>query len=174
MNRAQALVSVQAFLPEDKEIVRIIKGCSLEPVNGWRVWQNSASPYLKILKNRRAVVRYKQGVESDASDVLAQARPESVFASCRVALCTFQQATNVLLWCADSRFRLLTYEDRWLLPKPPLSVGLESLRMLVKHLQIQKSKRIDEKTFVTTWPPEQTNKELCNLANSLHRESSST
>ena len=161
MNRAQALASLQAFLPEDKEIVKIVNLCDLQPNETWRVWENQYSPYLKVQKNKKLVTLCK-GTDffSPKTDLYAYASPEDVAnISDKLLFLAEGNCFCFLFWGKDNLLRYRRYLDGLCCYDPPLFLPIEDIRTLVKHEKIEGHIKITpskgQKTigWVTSWPP---------------------
>lgn len=161
MQRNQALASLQAFLPEDKEIVKILNLCDLHPNDTWRIWENQYSPYLKVQKNKKLVTRWK-GTDffSPKTDLYAYASPTDVAGiSDKLLFLAEDNCFCFLFWGKDN---LLRYRRRlnglWCYD-PPLFLPIEDIRTFVKHekieghVKIKPSKGQKPTGWITSWPP---------------------
>lgn len=179
MNRVKAIISAEAYLPKDQEIRFILNGCGLNPVDGWRVWQNKTPLYIELSQKKEILIKTKEGSKYDLDDLLAQARPEVIATICKLALIYIDQhELFMLMLCEDKRIRIAKYKNGcWHPPQITLSVGLEMLRMLISHRRITSYRQLSPYIWVTKWPPvqikelEKYHKELWNQVNSLHQDS---
>lgn len=165
MNRKQALASLQAYLPEDKEIIKIINLCDLQPVdessNGWREWCNQYSPYIKIQKNKKIVTRWKgQDWFAPQSDLYAYACPKDIAElSKKLLFIVDKDCFCLLFWGNDNRFRYRRYLDGMCWNDPPLFLPVDDLRSFIKlenvecFEKIQTTKKSSAQAWVTSWPP---------------------
>lgn len=171
MNRTQALVSLQAYLPEDQEIVTILNLCDLHPVDetsaGWRQWQNQYAPYIKVQKNKKLVIRWK-GEEFFArkNDLYAYTNVIQIAnMSKKLFLIKDKNCLCFLFWGQDDKLRYrryfqdkLTLQGTWW-TDPPLSLPITDLRTIVKyekiegHHQVPLAKKTKGTGWITSWPP---------------------
>lgn len=170
MNRKQALTSLQAYLPEDKEIIKIINLCDLHPVNessnGWREWCNQYSPYIKIQKNKKIVTRWKgQDWFASQNDLYAYACPQEIAKlSKKLLFIADKDCFCLLFWGNDNRFRYRRYFDGMCWNDPPLFLPVDDLRSFIKlenvesFEKIQTTKKTSAQAWITSWPP---TKEFC-------------
>jgi hypothetical protein len=177
MNRQQALASLQAFLPEDKEIIKIINLCDLYPINGWRTWQNEYSPYIQIKQDKTIKVYNKEEVfPSSKKDLYIYANTKEV-ASISKRLLFIETCNNnlsFLFWGRDNRLRCRRYVNDIYLNSPPLIHSIDDLRILIKNENINQYTEVpiaNKKAWVTPWPPKkefynEIKKEI-NICNSL-------
>lgn len=169
MNKQQALASLQAYLPDDAEIVKIINLCDLEPENdttsGWRVWVNEYYPTLKVQKNKKVVIRKKHTDPfAEKKDLYAFSNVRDVAKISKALLFIAEDAKHskdcfcFLFWGKDGRLRYRRCINGMFFSDPPLSLPLEDVRSLVKNENIDGHKKIQcaKKSgigWVTSWPP---------------------
>ncbi len=174
MLREQALASLQAFLPEDKEIIKIINLCDLHSNNTWRVWENQYSPYLKIQKNKKLVTLKKESdIFSLKTDLYAYASPIDVAdISNKLLLLIDEDRLCFLFWGKDDLFRYRQFQNGMWCHDSPLVLPIEDIRTFVKHEKIEGYLKIyfkrEQPTFgwITSWPPKKSlhqdiSKEIC-------------
>lgn len=166
INRQQALTSLQAYLPNDTEIVRIINMCCLNPIGGWRVWQNEYSPFIKVQNNKKISIGYKgENFFEDKNDLYAYSNAASVAKiSKKLLLIKEKDCFCFLFWGNDNQLRYrrqLNDNSKLLVPfrnNVPLVVPIEDIRTFIKQEHIDghvKVSLISKHTmgWVTCWPP---------------------
>lgn len=158
LTRQRSLVNVQAYLPNDTEIIRIINGCALSSKGDWRIWQNSESPYLKIGKNRELHLRYKQEDEFHPEDIYRNAPPEVLAEISKTALLIqIERSMSFIFMGSDGLIRTAKCGSWWK-RDPPLFYHVEDLRTLIKHENVELAQPVPcywstGKGWVTPWPP---------------------
>lgn len=176
MTRDQALASVQAYLPDDKEIIRIINLCHLNPIddytNGWREWKNHYSPRLIVQKNKKLTIKYKEA-DFKSSDIYEYSSLNDISKMSKKLLFIDANLAKghcfcFLFWGKDDRLRYRRYLDDMWFKDPPISLPLEDIRILVKNecidgycsfVPVKNLKQSHKKSFqpakgwVTSWPP---------------------
>lgn len=175
MNRLQALASIQAYLPEDTEIVKILNYCDLNPIDGWRIWQNEYSPYIKVQKDKKIGIRFK---EEDyfvpKMDLYAYSKTYDVAKISKKLLFILNEnnCLSFLFLGNDDKLRYRRYSNSIYINEPPLFVPIEDIRVFIKHENIDghcsvKLAKKQSLGWVTSWPPstrfyQEIKKEICN------------
>jgi hypothetical protein len=179
MDYPKALASVKAYLPEDKEIVRIIEMCDLEPAGkGWRLWTDSLGHNL-IIKNNKCITSKKVNPVSrypfKIKDIHYKSSAKQISNISKWSMISLAESQEngvpniCFLWFLgfDNRLRLLCYmKDEWIENKPPLSSGINTLRTIIKNIDeisykvIKGSRYVSGpyegniiKSWVSSWPP---------------------
>lgn len=149
----KSLVNVAAFLPDDKEILEIIKLCHLQPSESWRLWHDNLGNHLNILNDRK-VVSYKDLPLSPTTKIITdihhKAPPDRLANSASQAVIFFGEGDKItsnvaFIWLLgkDGRLRFLTFaKNEWLENHPPLIVGLKTLRVVIKNLHAQQPQTV--------------------------------
>lgn len=178
LNYDQALMNVSLFLPEDKEILDIIKFCQLRPSeDSWKIWHDHLGNHINI-SNDKKPSSYKDSPLSHTNKIITDLYYKSLpkqlgsFATQTVILFgEGDKATSnvAFIWLLgkDNRLRLLTYaKNEWIENYPPLSIGLKTLRTIVRNLKIKQNQAINTldlkgpvaatilKGWVSNWPPD--------------------
>jgi len=164
MNRIQALNSLQAYLSEDKEIIKIVNLCNLNPVDsstsGWKEWQNEYAPYIKVQKNKKLATRLKEeDYFTPKKDLYAYSNLVDVAKISKKLLFTISKdCFCFLFWGKDDKLRFRRYLGDTYLNNPALFVPIEDIRILVKNEYIDGYTKIKlvnsgESGWVTSWPP---------------------
>jgi hypothetical protein len=179
MNYNEALVNVQAYLPNDKEIIKIIEICSLTPIEGsWRIWTDNGGHLLIIKKNRKVIARRILSDNLIIKDLYHKSSAKQIsktskFAMFSIAKTKEDSTTNICyIWFLgnDNKLRLLCFlKNEWVDNQMPLGCGLKTLRFLVRHLDIENYKAVRghrsikgtytgtvEKSWLTKWEPKRT------------------
>lgn len=135
MNREQALISLQAFLPDDKEIIRIINFCDLDPIGGWRIWQNQYSPYIRVQKNKKIMLYHKhENFFVTSKDLYAYSSIDNIAEISKKLLFTISKNQRCFLfWGIDDKLRCRISLEKRYFNEAPLSMPLEDIRTLLKH-----------------------------------------
>ena len=161
--RKKALVNVQAFLPDDKEIVSILNACDMSPADDWRLWINGESPSIRIYHNKKIMCR-KRNVETPGTiDLYFGSHPTQLAELSKLALIIFvANVMCILLFLGkDNKLRLARYLDKideWQRDYP-LTLPLEDVRTLIKHEGVETHRRVScygssrAIGWVTPWPP---------------------
>lgn len=163
ITRDKALVNVQAYFPDDKEIAKILNYCCLQPVDGWRVWQNSESFYLKIGDNKKIKIKWKPEYKINDHDLYSNSSPEKIAEVSRVALIyvgpdpvTFMFLGNDNIVRTLNAGTLLRKKIGWH-RTPTLFYPLDDLRTLIKHENVESAVPVScfsgAEAWVTPWPP---------------------
>lgn len=144
MERIRALESVKAFLPNDNEIETIINVCSLRPIeNSWRKWADHLGSYIQIQNNKKVVsFSYSPYDKSKRiiTDIYFKAPPKNIAKLSKwvfIAFGEIDKANVEFIWFlgSDNRLRLLSYSTgQWQRNLPPLISGINTLRLVIKHL----------------------------------------
>lgn len=166
MKRAQALASLQAYLPEDKEIIKIINLCDLYPMDesssGWRGWCNQYSPYIRVQKNKKLVTKWKgQDCFASQNDLYAYASTQEVAKfSKKLLFLVDKNCFCLLFWGQDDRFRYRRYFDGTYWNDPPLFLPINDLRTFIKLEKVESFEKIQTtkkssttQAWITSWPP---------------------
>lgn len=160
INRKQCLASLQAYLSEDKEITTIINYCDLWPTEGWRIWQNEYSPYLKTTDLHKIVLRYK---EEDyffkKRDLYAYSSlPDVANMSKKLLLISCNDRFDFLFLGKDDKLRYRRYQGEQYRNEPPLFLPLDIIRELIKaenkpyRKLIMRFLQNQVDVFITDWP----------------------
>jgi hypothetical protein len=136
----KCITNVKAFLPNDKEIIKIIKLCRLEPLNNnWRIWTDNSGNLLTISKNRKIHSRKTDDYSLKADDLYLKASAKDIAKISRWAMISIGD-NDCLLWFlgVDDRLRHVSYmSGLWTENKPPLSSGIGSLKTIVQYIDIE-------------------------------------
>ncbi len=180
MDYRKALVNVQAFLPDDCEITKIIEICDLEPLDSWRHWTDH-NGHMLVIKNNRTVAIKKESPTADRKytkikdvhfkSTAKQISENSKWAAFSIAKSIQYPNVNICyVWFLglDDRLRLLCFlRNEWVENLMPLSYGIRSLRTIVRNLNVDNYKVIfglryikgmypgeEVKSWATNWYPE--------------------
>jgi hypothetical protein len=144
MERIQALESVKAFLPNDKEIETIINVCNLYPIeNSWRKWADNLGSYIQIQNNKKVIsFSYSPYDKSKRiiTDIYFKAPPANIAKFSKWAFISFGKMDKLnvgFIWFMghDNKLRLLfNSSGQWQRNLPPLVSGINILRLIIKHL----------------------------------------
>jgi len=172
----KALESIKAFLPNDHLIGKIIELCNLHPVEkSWYRWTDHLGNFLQIHNNKK-IVSFAQdplGYEAIITDVYFKAAPSKLSQISNWAFISFGKdqtnAYNTLYaWFLgrDNRLRFCSfYNGTWLKNEPPLISGINTLRPVLKNLNVKKYRQADilhikgpvamniTRSWATEWPP---------------------
>lgn len=155
------LVSLQAFVPEDEEIVQIIKACDLHPKDNWKRWFGTDGSYIKIRKNKNITGGYTADKNISTTDIYYLSSLSSLSEISKSALLiTTEDNSYALFMGHDERLRLRrkNNEKEWV-SYPPLSLPLKDLRTLIKNKNIESYTQVkcagpeSAQGWVTAWPP---------------------
>jgi len=137
----KCLINVKAFLPDDKEIIKIIKLCYLEPVkNNWRIWSDNQGNIITLFKNRVVISRKINNYLLKADDLYLKSPAESIIENSRWAMICLEE-DNCVIWLlgVDSRLRHIHYTNGvWIGNVPPMNNGINSIRTVIENLDTDK------------------------------------
>jgi len=176
INKQQALASVAAFLPDAPEIKDIIEICDLYPTKSWRQWTDHLGNHIKITNNKKIVSTEnvtKNNEEHIITDIYFNSPPDKISQMSDWAFISFgrdndNQFNICFMWFLgiDGRLRLLSVlKDSWNKNQAPLICGINTLRPIVKNINIENYKAVDilrikgpiaakvTKSWATKWPP---------------------
>lgn len=160
--RNKALVSLQAFLPEDKEIVRILNICEMTPGKNWRYWTNNQGLGIKI-SSKKTISTYAPKLQF-ISDLHFKSSPKKVASISKLVLIE-DPVTSFLFWGRDDRLRLFVYNQGW--ERISLqNVLISTLRAMVKNEFVEDFIKI-KVGWITTWPPSPKLLKKVNIIHSL-------
>jgi len=176
MKKEQAFESVKAYLPRNKEIIKIIEVCDLYPMDdSWKKWTDHLGSYIHIFskKNIKSFI-YSPFDKSEriVTDLYFKSHPNKISEISKWAFISFGKDSSVLnicfLWLLgkDNRLRLLSYSNgKWQKNYPPLISGIDTLHPIIKYLNVNSYKKVDilrikgpvasnmTRSWVTVWPP---------------------
>lgn len=176
-NTKKALESIKAFLPDDKLIGEIIELCDLHPINkSWRKWTDHLGNFLQI-RNKK-VISFSQdplGNEEIITDIYFKASPNKLSQISDWAFISFgKDQTNsfnaLYMWFLgrDKRLRFCSFHNgNWLKNEPPLISGVDTLRPVLKNLNVNGYRQANilhikgpiaidiTRSWATQWPPKQ-------------------
>ena len=182
MDLSKALINVEAYLPDDTDILKIIRMCDLEPVgDSWCKWTDHGGHTL-IIKNNRKVIAKKDAPTNRKAETIKdihlkssakQIANNSQWGLISIAKSAVDPNANICyVWFLgnDEKLRLLCFlKNEWVENQLPLSSGMHTLRTVVKHLDIDDYKPIFGaryikgtysgdviKSWATRWPPSKT------------------
>lgn len=160
-SRKKALINVQAFLPNDKEIVKIIDRSNLNELDNWRLWGNGKSPSIKICKNKFVKCYERNTIAPESLDLYFGAAPKQIAKiSKSVLIIIVSNIMTILFLGKDNKFRLASYHDDkniWV-RNYPLSLQLNDIRTFIKYENVETYLPVALSTqnaigWVTIWPP---------------------
>lgn len=180
MKKSKELISLEAYLPKDSEIFKIIEICDLEPIGeGWRLWTDNLGNNMIIKKNKSVVSKKVNPIGRYPfiiKDIYFKSSAKQIADNSNWVMISLAESVDggvpniCFLWFLgkDNKLRLLCYiKDEWIENKPPLSSGINTLKTIVNNLEIKKYKVILGsnnisgpyegnviKTWVSPWPPE--------------------
>jgi hypothetical protein len=174
------LSSLKAFLPNDKEIIQIIKYCQLSPVDkAWDKWQDIAGNTLNIsrLKNISVKIIEKHPKEKQKiTDIHLKSPPKSIFKRSPYCLISLDKNDTLYLLMLDNdKIRYSIFNKQWLENEFPITSNIKFLRVFFKNIKIQDYKEvfIKENNIIKSWvcelPLTEKTKENIELVDSLKR-----
>lgn len=181
LDRSEFLVTIEAFLPKHPDVINIIKICHLFPVKSWRGWTDHHGNYLKVSNKKKIVSVTNDPTKEEViiTDIYFKAPPKTISDISKWAFISFGRGNEdeldiCFLWFLgyDERLRLLSYsKDKWNRNQPPLICGLDTLRPIVRCLDVEDYMRADilrvngpdaarvTASWATKWPPSEKFKE---------------
>jgi hypothetical protein len=172
--RKQAIESAKAFLGNSHEVVKIIEYCNLFPIKTWKAWTDHHDNYLKIHgKNRIISTTYEPKTIRDriVTDIYFNSKPEKISSITKWAFVSFGKSDHddvCFIWMLgnDDRLRLVSYsEKKWNRNQPPLISGVNTLRPILRNLDVEGFSKADiiqikgpgaakiTKSWASEWPP---------------------
>lgn len=151
----KALASVQAYLPEDKEIVRILEVCDFYPINdsfgGWKEWINYSHKVTFSKDKKIRISKHNSNVKN--TDLYAYSNILDIAEISKKLLLKFDKNRVWFLFLGgDDRIRLKIYSDGFALSESPLTLPLVDIRALVTRENFDGFVKIGPKTWVSTLP----------------------
>lgn len=178
MDFKKALVNIKAFLPEDKEILKIIEVCDLEPTDDWKVWTDHYGHNLIVKNNKTVTSKTKNPIIKfpiKIKDIYFKSSARQIAYNSKWVMISLAESVQdsipniCFIWFlgVDNRLRLLCYmRNSWVENKMPLSSGVHTLRLIVKNFEVSGYKVIIGsryingpyegnvvKSWVSQWPP---------------------
>jgi hypothetical protein len=166
---------VRAAYPEDLEVVKIIEICHLYPQEDWRHWTDYQGYHLTLTQDQRVLINRNYVLSSDQTIItdlyhkapVSKLSQESFWAFIVFGEGNESQEEIIYLWLLgrDQRLRLACFDHGdWLEPQPPLSCGIQTLRVLVKNFDVTNFREVLNhqlqgpvpaqvlKAWATIWP----------------------
>jgi len=176
INRKQAVENVKAFLPHSPEIATIIEICDLYPLNSWKSWTDHLGNYLKITNKKKinSIVNSSSNkIDTLVTDLYFKAHPKKLSKMSTWGFVSFGRDNDnemnisfIWLFGRDKRLRLISLsKNEWNKNQPPLSCGINTLRPIVKNINVFDYLAVDilriqgpiaakiTKSWATIWPP---------------------
>lgn len=153
-NLTKAFVNVQAYLPEDQEIIKIIKLCNLKPKDFlWKIWIDEFNYYLHFQNHKALVKRKNIEGKPEISDLYFKSRVDQITSNALHHM-TIIYSDESYIWMIghDDKIRCFNSGKR----VSPLILGLSPLRILVQNLnKIRSKSEIDLFELAGEWLPKQ-------------------
>ncbi len=161
----QAIVSIKACYPDNNEILNIIESCNLEPIqNSWRMWTDNRGYNLIIKNDKTAIIRQSSNSQIVIKDIYLKSLPKQIADNSKWSMISLTESENVFVWFwgKDDKLRLSCYMNGKWENKPPLSSGINTLRSIVRNLDVETYNSIKGiswpeenivKTLISKWPP---------------------
>ncbi len=129
----KALINVKAYLPEDKEIINIIKLCNLRNDNkNWKIWYDDLGNKLVLNKKNIKIKKYNSFIIKDLHHKL---HPNIIINNTSLLLINLINDFYYCLLYTNNTIKLSIYKDNnWIENQPPLSAGIENLRLIIKNI----------------------------------------
>ena len=140
------LVSLKAFLPNDKHVENIIKMCNLSPTDDWKIWTDQNNNNIIAKKNKTIHVKNTDINNQILRDIYFKSHPKQIFNNSKVVMFIFIEQQDVdipersfvLFIGEDEKIRLSCYiKGEWSENKLPLAAGIQTLRTLIDHKNIE-------------------------------------
>jgi hypothetical protein len=132
----QLLESVKAFIPNNPYIITIIKTCGLQPVDGWRSWNDGADNKLVINNYKEVNVKINKEASvltNNIRDIYFKSDIDLVLKNSSyvsIALCDDMKTYFFWFKGNDGWLRFLSYKDGNLNHLFPLTSGINALRYI--------------------------------------------
>jgi hypothetical protein len=146
------LVSIKAFLPDDKHLENIITMCNLVPTDDWKIWTDEISSLLIAKTNKNIRVKKINPLNINkqiVKDIYFKSHPKQIYNNSNVVMFVFLDKNNanipdssfVLFVGEDKKIRLSCYiKDEWYENRPPLTAGTLTLRTIIDNKDIDSYK----------------------------------
>ena len=175
----KAKVSLQAFLPDDNEIIKIIEMCGLElfDKNNWKEWHDNVENKIYVTDDKKLFIKNIK-IKHKITDIYFKSKPLQIANNSKLVMISVTNNNNYFVWFVgnDDRIRMLCYINHEWENRLPLSSNIETIRTIIKNLDINDYKVIDGikikkesviKTIISTWPPSQNMKTDMILTNKI-------
>lgn len=137
------IVSLTAFLPEDKDVLDIIQLCHLYPVESWKNWTDYLGWTLGIADNKKVIIHRDLPFSYDEyfiTDLFYKSHPSKLFSNSSkvvIALADSNKNDTAFVWLLgkDKRLRMATFSGKWIENISPLLSGMKTLRIVLKALK---------------------------------------
>lgn len=125
----RGVVTVQAYLPDDREIIKIISGCDLFPSGGWREWTDLYGYTLHIRRGRRVKVKFNNNSDPiiDTKDLYFKLSPDDLI---KISKSLLIHGDDYIFLGNDDKIRVRKFREGVWEIHPPLSIELNILRKL--------------------------------------------
>ena len=172
ISKEKAMVNVKAFLPDDEEIIDIIRLCDLSPDNDWKRWVDSNGNALTIQNNKKIITQKEKLSKNNnlIKDIHLKASANQISDVSKLALFAQAEATTgnfanicfIWFWGEDDRIRHLCFmRNEWVENQPPLNAGLLSLRALIRNKNISDYKMLASRYIKGSYPSKIKNAWIC-------------
>lgn len=147
----KALINVKAFLPNDKEIINIIKLCSLINDNkNWKIWYDGFGN--KVILDKNKIILKKEDNNQLIKDIHYKLHPINIIKKSKLLLIHKFLNEYYCLFYLSNSLKLSHYKDGWLQNKPPLDMGINKIRLLIQNANIIDYKKFDDDMFLIKLP----------------------
>lgn len=187
-SKDKAFESLKAFLAKDVEVHTIIKICDLYPVGtSWRKWTDHLGNFIQAHNNKKVVSFTHDPLGQEEiiiTDIYFKAHPSKLSKISKWAFISFGKGKSdnfdtLYIWFLghDDRLRFsMFYNQKWIKNEPPLISGIDTLRPIIRNLNVKTYRQADilyikgpvatniTKSWATTWPPsKELIAEMCNI-----------
>lgn len=133
----KALITVNAFLPKDKEIHRIIKYCSFSCDDDWRIWHDEHNNIINFDRTE-ILLSLNQNNHVATKDIYYCSSSKMIIEKSIGASITYLNNKDAYIWLLgkDNKLRVLKYSTIHLTNNIlPISLGLTAVRKAIKKLK---------------------------------------
>ncbi len=148
----RSLINVKAYLPEDKEVINIIKLCRLRnDDNNWKIWYDDFGNKLILSETRKIII--KEYDSFIVKDIHQKLHPKNIIKKSKLLLINKDNNIYYCLFYLDNHLKLSKYEDNiWQENLSPINIGVKNIRNLIQNANVGDYKDIDDNTMIVKLP----------------------
>lgn len=167
MSYTKNLISLKAFLPNNKYIIDIVKYCGLKDTNDWKIWIDDYGNILSVDYKRHTKIKLNQNIDLqtiNSKDLYFKANIKDLARINKCAVISTSE-NSYYIWMLDENniLRLCYYLNDILMENQPVLIsGLKNLKIIMDNLDVDGFKILDSiteplgtnimKSWATSWP----------------------
>jgi len=144
----KALINVKAYLPDDKEIIKIIKLCNLRnDEKNWKIWYDDLGNKLTFSDKKTIII--KQDDNFIIKNIHHKLHPKNIIKKSKLLLINKNDNVFYCLFYLDNHLKLSIYkDDNWIENQPPLNIGIDNIRHLIQNANVDDYKEITDNNII--------------------------